>query len=110
MNSKAPPSFDPSDMFGQEGLDKMFIKGDFDVVMEREFTQKRNKVFSEMMRKMSLECGRRCIEYQTGAINFSNEEEVCINRCVSKMAGMRDLLEKHIQEVETPAFFAQFLP
>ena len=66
----------------------------------------------EMYRRIALECGQRCFDYNTrSSLNndknsyLSSGEQVCFSRCYSKFMIVKELIDKKIEvdlKVEMP--------
>jgi len=75
--------------------------------MEKEMISKRSQIFMEMVNKIAIECGRRCVNTK-GNYDFSMAEKLCVSRCSDKMLNVKEVLETHIGEVASPIFYAQY--
>jgi len=69
---------------------------------------------NELFRKLTIECGKRCIDYQNLSTDLQNSERLCLNRCAGKFMQMKIEIVKKIEfdeKVEMPpALYAQNLP
>ena len=67
-----------------------------------------NKIENEFKRKAALECTRRCLHIdqmskglQEGESNLSYPEQLCINRCISKLYLAREIIDEKLKfEIE----------
>ena len=77
------------------------------------------KVEHEFAGKVSLECSKRCLysivtegQDEQSATGLNYGEQVCMNRCISKLYSAREVVEDKLKgHVEQPPIlFAQNLP
>lgn len=59
----------------------------------------------EMYRKLTIECGKRCMDYESQQSGLTNGEKLCLNRCASKFMQLKTVVHKKIEydeRVEMP--------
>ena len=78
---------------------------------ERDFVNKRSQLLHELMRKLSNECVLTCTK-EKGSLTrmeFTENEEVCVQRCEKKVEKMQGVLERHLTDAFNPFFYLKYI-
>ena len=77
-------------------------------LFEQEFIQKRTQLLGDQLRNLSQDCFRACID-STHSVTTSPKEEVCLERCESRVAKLKEVVERHVTDSFTPQFFLKYI-